>query len=69
MKRDNLKVYKAKIMECKTSHLKDQELIDDSYKYDYYIHYSGKNRRLDEWVQRKLIEITNVLVTDDNDMK
>ena len=70
MKRDNMKPYKGKIMECKTGKImEEEELKDDSFKYDYYIHYIGKNRRLDEWVPRERIQVTNELVEDDNNMK
>jgi hypothetical protein len=45
--------------------MKGEEVKDDSYKYVYYVHYIGKNRRLDEWVDRECIMITNNLVEDD----
>jgi len=65
-----MREHKAKIIECKTRKMMEgEELKNDSYKYDYYIHYLGKNRRLDEWVPRDRITLTNELVEDDNNMK
>ena len=42
MKRDNNKQHIGEIIECKTANLmENEELEDESYRYDYYIHYTG----------------------------
>jgi len=37
--------------------------------YEYYIHYDGVNRRMDEWVSRARLEPTDIIVEDDNEQK
>ena len=49
--------------------MEGEEVKDDSYKYVYYVHYIGENRRLDEWVERDQIMITNTLVEDGYEQK
>lgn len=37
---------------------------EDGDKYEYYVHYSGFNRRLDEWVRRDRVKHTDEDVRD-----
>ena len=46
---------------------KDKKKNDASY--EYYIHYEGINRRMDEWVARSRIEPTDIIIEDDNEQR
>ncbi|KAM3144269.1 hypothetical protein pb186bvf_003731 [Paramecium bursaria] len=64
---------KSRIIECRLSkgfqyHLSkdyDPKTIKTEYSYEYYIHYEGQNRRMDEWVTRNRIEVTQEEITEE----
>lgn len=60
MERNGNTIHDGQIIDCREA---VQRIVDEgqdeSYKYEYYIHYIGENRRLDEWVQRSKIQITD----------
>ena len=59
----------AIIIECRLieNSLKNKKKNDSSY--EYYIHYEGCNRRLDEWVDRSRLDPTDEIIEEENENK
>lgn len=51
---------KARIIECRLSKDYDPKQAKTEASYDYYVHYEGQNRRMDEWVVHTRIEMVLV---------
>lgn len=50
---------KAKIIECLLSKDYDSKKKKNEYSYDYYVHYEGFDRRMDNWIPRSWIQPVN----------
>ena len=50
----------ARIIDCRLIKNHDQKKKKNENSYEYYIHYEGVNRRMDEWVTRDRIELVKV---------
>ncbi len=61
--------YKARIIDCRLSKDYDFKSIKNEESYEYYVHYEGINRRNDEWLIRKRIELSDELVIDEPEIK
>lgn len=58
----------AIIIDCRLlENDKNKKKTDSSY--EYYIHYEGINRRMDEWVLRSRLEPTDIIVEDEYEVK
>lgn len=61
---------KAKIIDCRLSRVYDSKKILIDSSYDYYIHYEGYNRRMDEWmIKRDRIEMTEEIISVEPSLK
>ena len=62
--------HRAKIIECRVSkdYNANRHKLNDA-AYDYYVHYENFNRRMDEWVARSRIELTEDRVIDEPSLK
>ncbi|OTF83486.1 histone acetyltransferase KAT8-like protein, partial [Euroglyphus maynei] len=67
-KRDH---YTRKKYACNTSETDGQVVMDDdpNFDYEFYVHYDGFNRRLDEWVPRSSINFNQKCVVNNNESK
>ncbi|KAH9419505.1 K(lysine) acetyltransferase [Dermatophagoides pteronyssinus] len=67
-KRDH---YTRKKYACNTSDNNVQVVMDDdpNFDYEFYVHYDGFNRRLDEWVPRSAINFNQKCVVNNNEAK
>ena len=54
--------HKARIIDCRLSKDYDIRTHKTDKSYEYYIHYEGFNRRMDEWIPRLKILMTEELV-------
>jgi hypothetical protein len=61
--------HRAKIVDCRLSKDFDIKKKKLESSYDYYIHYEGFNRRMDEWVSRCRIDVTDERVVDEPALK
>ena len=58
----------AIIIDCRVLESeKNKKKTDRSY--EYYIHYDGINRRMDEWVKRHRLEPTDHIIEDEESLK
>ena len=58
----------AIIIDCRLlDEYKNKKKTDVSY--EYYIHYEGINRRMDEWVSRARLAPTGIVVEDEETLK
>jgi hypothetical protein len=61
--------HRAKVIECRLSKDYDIKRKKCDSSYEYYVHYENYNRRMDEWVPRSRIEITDERVLDEPALK
>jgi hypothetical protein len=59
----------ARIVDCRPLKNIDPKKKRNEYSYEYYLHYIDFDRRMDEWVNRNRIEITNHLVDEENGLR
>jgi len=58
----------AVIIDCRLlEEFKNKKKTDTAY--EYYIHYEGINRRMDEWVSRSRLTPTDIVVEDEETQK
>lgn len=58
----------AVIIDCRLlEEFKSKKKTDNSY--EYYIHYEGINRRMDEWVKRSRLEPTDLVIEDEESQR
>ena len=56
----------AKIIDCRPLRDLDLKKKKNDFSYEYYLHYVDFNRRMDEWVSRARIELTKILIEEEN---
>lgn len=55
---------RARIIDCrlKKEWSEDSKKKKTQYSYQYYVHYLNYNRRMDEWVERERIKLTDEII-------
>jgi RNA binding activity-knot of a chromodomain len=61
--------YRAKIIDVRLSKDYDLKKKKCESSYDYYVHYEGFNRRMDEWIPRNRIETSDDKIVDEPALK
>ena len=61
--------FKARIIDCRLSKDYDSKKKKSEGSYEYYIHYEGFNRRMDEWIPRNRIIMVIMECINNRQMK